>query len=132
MPRFVVLRHQTPPGYRQGLHWDLMLEEGERLLTWALERPPEEGAVIAATKLPDHRLAYLDYEGPIGGERGEVTQDDRGEFAWLSQSDTRCEALLNGKEPRKVTLTCAEGTRWLARFEAFPGGEDSYRRSAVP
>lgn len=30
--------------------------------------------------LPDHRLIYLDYEGPISNGRGSVTAWDRGSF----------------------------------------------------
>ena len=35
MPRYVILQHDTPPGYPRPLHWDLMLEQGRTLRTWA-------------------------------------------------------------------------------------------------
>ena len=60
MPRFVVLEHDSPCGR----HWDFMLEQENALATWALPQPPDT-AEMPAEPLPDHRLAYLDYEGPI-------------------------------------------------------------------
>jgi hypothetical protein len=79
MPRFVVLRHVTPPGYPRPPHFDLMLEQGGALWTWALETLPAAGGeAVAAERLPDHRLDYLDYEGEVKGERGRVERVDRG------------------------------------------------------
>ncbi len=76
MPRFVVLEHDHPV-----LHWDLMLEAGEGLRTWRLASTPfGETWAIAAEPLPDHRLAYLEYEGPVSGNRGHVKRWDTGEF----------------------------------------------------
>jgi hypothetical protein len=79
MPRFVILRHEPPPGSARPLHWDFMVEQGETLRTWALAEEPTPDRDIAAEPLADHRLAYLEYEGPISGNRGHVTQWDRGE-----------------------------------------------------
>lgn len=77
MPRFVVLEHDHPT-----LHWDLMLEAGDKLRTWRLAQPPEkEAGPIPATALGDHRKMYLDYEGPVSGGRGSVVRWDSGEFA---------------------------------------------------
>ena len=63
MPRFVILRHDRP----EGEHFDFMLEAGDVLKTWALPRPPAVGVEMDCEALADHRLAYLDYEGPISG-----------------------------------------------------------------
>ena len=43
MPRFVILHHVTLPGADRASHWDLMLEMGDALRTWALPTPPEAG-----------------------------------------------------------------------------------------
>jgi hypothetical protein len=67
-----------PPGYGRPTHWDFMLESGGVLRTWALAEPPVVGRVIEAEQLPDHRLAYLDYEGEVSGGRGSVTRWDYG------------------------------------------------------
>ncbi len=75
MPRFVLLEHDHPV-----LHWDLMLECKGVLRTWRLDRVPTVTATISAEPLPDHRLAYLDYEGPVSGDRGTVKRVDAGQF----------------------------------------------------
>jgi hypothetical protein len=67
MPRFVILEHDHPE-----LHWDFMLEAGAVLRTWRLAAPPALGQVVAAAASFDHRLLYLDYEGPVSGGRGTV------------------------------------------------------------
>jgi len=90
--RYVILHHQLQHGeslsecrnQRLGEHpcehWDLMLERGEILLTWQLLKEPTGPSAlpIKALKIQDHRKAYLDYEGPISGDRGCVTRIDRG------------------------------------------------------
>ncbi len=75
MPRFALLEH-----LRDGVHWDLMLERGDALRTWALDALPAEGVEQPARALPDHRLMYLDYEGEIAGGRGSVRRIDGGEY----------------------------------------------------
>src|SRR5687768_14660009 len=80
MPRYVILQHITPPEAERGTHYDLMLEQDGKLVTWAIPEPPRAGLRTSATKLSDHRLAYLDYEGPISGDRGEVRRVDVGEY----------------------------------------------------
>lgn len=76
--RFVILHHTT----RDGEHWDLMLEQGDVLQTWQLLANPliAEGYPISARRIGDHRLAYLTYEGPISGDRGNVARIDEGEY----------------------------------------------------
>jgi len=49
MPRFVILRHEPPPGSRGTPHWDLMLESGDALRTWALAELPATGRSNAGT-----------------------------------------------------------------------------------
>ena len=93
MPRFVVLEHDSP----RGLHWDLMLEQGGVLLTWALAQPPDAAGPIPAEALPDHRPAYLDYEGPVSGGRGSVTRWDAGTCELEHQSDDELTVVLEGK-----------------------------------
>ena len=92
MPRYVVLQHESP----QGVHWDFMLESGDALATWALASPPDAAPTVDAAALPDHRTAYLDYEGPVSQDRGSVRRWDRGEFVLLDRRDDRVEAELTG------------------------------------
>ena len=67
--RFVIQKHTTGGAS----HYDLMLEAGGALATWRLRRLPtvmKPGGSMPAQALPDHRLAYLSYEGEISGGRG--------------------------------------------------------------
>lgn len=104
MNRFVILEHDHPE-----LHWDLMLEEPEGLATWRLAIPLQEfgiaehgllnqNAWIEATRLKDHRKAYLDYEGPVSRQRGQVRQVDRGLYIPLQQTSQQWEFRLEGKQ----------------------------------
>lgn len=74
--RFVILHHVAPAGE----HWDLMLEHQGVLLTWRLPVQPDGPLKLPlpATRIGDHRIAYLDYEGPVSGNRGTVRQIDWG------------------------------------------------------
>lgn len=93
MPRFVILEHDHP-----FLHWDLMLQVDAVLRTWRLLEPPVVGAVIAAEATFDHRLLYLDYEGPISGDRGQVQCWDSGIYTGELTADGQCFSLeLNGQ-----------------------------------
>jgi hypothetical protein len=105
MPRFVVLRHEVPPNSQQSLHWDLMLERDGVLLTWALAEEPAPGKAISAVRLADHRLAYLDYEGPVSGDRGTVARWDAGEYVAASQGAAELRIVFGGEKLRgKWTL----------------------------
>jgi hypothetical protein len=94
MPRYVILRHDSP----RGLHFDFMLERGDVLKTWELPSEPQPGCEMPARPLPDHRLAYLDYEGPVGGDRGRVTQWDRGDYELIAESPDCCQVFLEGEK----------------------------------
>lgn len=75
MARFVILEHDHP-----FLHWDFMLEAGDVLRTWRLAEPPAPGKAVRAEFLADHRRKYLDYEGPVSGNRGTVKRWDAGTY----------------------------------------------------
>ncbi len=76
MRRFVILRHDRP-----FLHWDLLLEDLSTARGWRLLREPSGDEPIAAQPLPPHRLLYLDYEGPVSGNRGVVQRAVSGSYA---------------------------------------------------
>jgi hypothetical protein len=134
MPRFVLLRHELPPGAENGSHYDFMLERDDALLTWSLaelpwawmallaadpgqygeshhagksgsgaiglpvgETGPADPDFAEAIRLPDHRLTYLDYEGPISGNRGTVTRIDRGDYRQIKASDFLIAVQLSGE-----------------------------------
>ena len=102
--RFVVLKHtqpasQIPLARRQYLsgddissdsvdvHYDLMLQSEGGLLTFAVpEIPSTSHLTLPAIKLPLHRDVYLEYEGPVSGDRGTVQRVMAGAFAILEIS----------------------------------------------
>jgi hypothetical protein len=91
MPRFVILTHDHPSP-----HWDLMLEAGDRLRTWRLLEEPAPDTWVPAEPLPDHRLLYLDYEGPVSGDRGHVARWDCGVFEAVHDDDKGLCIVLHG------------------------------------
>ncbi len=101
---FAILRHITG----EDIHWDLLLELPGRsgLATWQIRRDPdlwvhpecsETGTWFLARALPDHRRIYLDYQGPISGRRGHVTQVDGGKLVIFFLNETRLEVGLTGR-----------------------------------
>jgi hypothetical protein len=84
MPRFVILAHDHPEP-----HWDLFLEDGSALRSWRLGQLPEAEANVSAEPTPNHRLDYLDYEGPVSDARGSVKRVESGEFEWIAD-DPNC------------------------------------------
>jgi hypothetical protein len=117
MPRFVLLYHECPADYARPSHWDLMLEAGNSLRTWALLELPrgcEAARASTATIYPEcanvspesnvdteslgnHRRDYLEYEGPVSGERGHVTRVDAGSFETIEESGQRWRVKLRGE-----------------------------------
>jgi len=88
-------------------HYDLMIEQGEALATWQVPHSPVEsrpGDACAARRLPDHRKAYLTYEGPVSRGRGQVERIDRG----------TCELWETGEQVWRFRLT---GERLAGEFE---------------
>ena len=110
MPRFVLLTHDHPE-----LHWDLMLEFAGVLRTWRLAAAADSAERIAATPLPDHRLLYLEFEGPISNQRGTVQRWDRGEYEVLQDTADVLEMNWRGERLRgRVTLTTEpDGSVWF-------------------
>ncbi|MEK6642287.1 MAG: DNA polymerase ligase N-terminal domain-containing protein [Planctomycetota bacterium] len=92
--RFVVLRHVQ----RDGVHFDLMIQRGGTLATWKCLVAPEDAQreAVACERLADHRLAYLDYEGPISGDRGDVTRVDQGVCTVEAWDEDRVDVVFRG------------------------------------
>ena len=91
MARFAILEHDWP-----ARHWDFLLEAGSVLRAWRLLEEPELGKSIAAEANFDHRLIYLDFEGPLSGNRGSVTRWDAGTFEGIENDANRVVVELMG------------------------------------
>ena len=86
-PRFALLAHAHPVRGYPVSHLDLLLEDpalpGERRCrTWRLRVDPRFAPSVDAEPLPPHRAHYLDYEGPVSGDRGTVERLDGGSLRW--------------------------------------------------
>jgi len=117
MPPYVVLKHDSP----DGVHFDFMLQVGEVLRTWALPQPPIAGAEMVGRALPDHRLKYLEYEGPISGNRGSVVRRDGGDYRLLQEGKSEMTVELSGEKFTGRALLrrlSEESDQWQFTFSA--------------
>ncbi|MFA5864834.1 MAG: hypothetical protein WC975_09115 [Phycisphaerae bacterium] len=116
------------------MHWDLMLHrpgkikknENEKILAvWKLSVcpvPEKLNHPLSITALPDHRKAYLTYEGPISQNRGWCKIFDRGDYELVESRPDFWRVRFAGKHlsgrfvlqkidgPDTWTLTKAEPT----------------------
>ena len=79
------------------------------------------GAHRADLLSPDHRLAYLDYEGPVSGGRGSVTRWDQGTYELEHHSDDELAVVLAGRRLAGRATLCrlgGEHLRWEFRLAA--------------
>jgi hypothetical protein len=129
MPRYVILRHEFPTGQKfpvgqeRSLHWDLMLESDGVLRTWSLADEPLSRPTIRAEQLADHRVAYLDYQGLVSGDRGSVTRWDAGAYHIDRESADHLQIMLAGQRlSGGVTLERTEpaGHFWRVSFSVAP------------
>lgn len=111
--RFVILLHEG----HGPTHWDLMIEDQGTLATWQfLSDPTAAGSTqqtLGARRLPAHRIAYLNYEGPVSGNRGRVRQADAG----------TCEALSAGKQQWRLVFA---GQKLRGRFDLREGSRGEW------
>lgn len=81
MPRFVVLKHTMPADSDRSDHFDMMFECDGVLLTWEILEPVSDNYDGVCTRLFDHRIDYLEYEGEVSNRRGEVIRVHSGAYA---------------------------------------------------
>jgi hypothetical protein len=96
MPRFVVQQHFRA---EDDWHFDLMLECQEALVTFSSGVPLDETKRLPCLvrQLPNHRLAYLEHEGEIRGDRGWCKIHDHGTFDWVDPPATSCPVARVGE-----------------------------------
>jgi bifunctional non-homologous end joining protein LigD len=110
-PRFVIHEHDATR-----LHWDLRLERGGALASFALPKglPEAPGENHLAIHTEDHPIEYLDFEGEIPrGQYGAGTMKiwDHGTYDCLKW------------EPRKIEVAL-HGEHLHARYALFPIDKD--------
>ncbi len=109
--RFVILHHQVAGGE----HWDLMLERGEVLLTWQLPHEPVNSSTLPmpASRIGDHRKAFLEYEGPISRDRGQVSRVDAGTVDFEEATPSRYKFTLAGGRLCGRFSLAADAEGWI-------------------
>ena len=108
---FVIQEHSSGPD----VHWDFMLELGGILQTYRLDKAPSEALHLAvnATKIFDHPLKFLTYQGPVNKGQGSVRIIETGTYKMVHQAHNRIELNLSGKILKgKFTLSYIEGDNW--------------------
>lgn len=101
--RYVILHHKLPASQGRGPHFDVMFETAVGLQTWAVETFPElDGPAVPALSLPIHRLAYLDYEGPVSNNRGTVQRVRSGVYDRLCDTSNQIEFHLQESSKSNV------------------------------
>jgi len=62
-------------------------------------------APFLAEKIHDHRLEYLEYEGPISNDRGVVKRMDRGKYEIIAETESfMIIQLLEGKYQGQINF----------------------------
>ena len=119
MPRYTMSTHDHPFP-----HWDLFLEQSptEGLRTWRLLLAPDSEIPQSAEALVDHRRIYLDYEGPLSGDRGEVHVWQTGTYEWIEHRPDRMELKLSGSGLQgRILLTRIGTVEWEYLYQPVIG-----------
>ncbi len=110
---FVVHEHHATH-----LHYDLRLQMGSVLKSWAVPKEPlvEEGIKRLAILVDDHALSYATFEGIIeeGYGKGEVKIWDSGIYEMESEHENKFVFVLHGKK--------LNGRYTLLKFEKAKNG----------
>ena len=128
MARFVVQHHDAT-----ALHFDLRLEEGGVLRSWAVPKGPSLDPRVRRLAVPveDHSLAAGDFEGRHEGATrgsGAVIIWDEGTVEILSDEPAHLSFILHGhKLNGRFGLTRTGGDSWLlvkaSDEDARPGSD---------
>ena len=118
--RFVVQEHTTI----EGVHWDLMLEQDDVLITFRLEQEPAEALAheVHAVEIFDHPLRFLTYEGPVQKGTGKVRIVDSGVYSYRGRSEDLWALTMNGTIlTGDFVLSRIENTEWLFTVQSIQG-----------
>jgi hypothetical protein len=94
MPRYTISHHTSGP---EADHFDLFLQLDDTLKSWRLERTMFD-IPQPAVRTEDHRTAYLDLEGPVSKNRGQVKIWDTGDYAADVWTDQRIVVAVRGRK----------------------------------
>ena len=119
--RFVIHKHTRG----KDVHWDFMLQLGETLQTYRLDKAPEEvmHQTANAVKIFNHPLKFLTYQGPANKGKGNVQLIEAGTYQIIHQKHNRIELNLSGQILRgKFTLIHIKNDNWQFARDSQPPG----------
>jgi hypothetical protein len=93
----------------------------DALLTWKIAKRDIDllfkGDLVKAEKLPDHRKAYLAYEGPVNMGMGIVKIFDSGDCRTLLKEDNKLVFELEGKIlAGNIRLYCVDNILFTIQY----------------
>jgi hypothetical protein len=114
--RFNLVLHHSPKA--EDAHYDLFLEQADGLFSLRVERSPDPdwASFVVGARQFDHRKRYLDYEGPISGDRGWIERVDSGQMSG---------------EPGADAVLRFEGELLSGSYVLRALGEERYRLHAI-
>ncbi|MEU7689968.1 DNA polymerase ligase N-terminal domain-containing protein [Microbispora hainanensis] len=121
---FVIQEHHA-----RSLHWDLRLERGGVLVSWAIPKglPPDPATNHLAVHTEDHPMEDARFEGEIPqGEYGGGTMTiwDRGHYATEKWSDREVKIVLSGSRVTgRYVLFRTRGRNWMIHRMDPPDGQ---------
>jgi bifunctional non-homologous end joining protein LigD len=124
-PRFVVQEHHAT-----ALHWDLRLEHGGVLASWALPKgvPPDPRVNHLAVHTEDHPMQYLDFHGDIPEGNygaGSMFIWDTGTYDLEKWSDREVLVVLHGRRVEgRYVLFHTRGKQWMIHRMDPPADPD--------
>ena len=110
---YMVHRHDAN---RAGLHFDLRLEDGGVLKSWAIPKGMPTSGRHLAIQTPDHSMEYGRWEGTIksGYGAGDVKIDTSGTYETIDKSSNNWKfKILTGKYKGVWRLTHWKEDKWL-------------------
>ncbi len=117
MPEFVIQKHTHT---NNPAHWDVMLRQGDTLLTWRITVPPEKmhGIPIEAEKISDHPLKFLTYQGTVNNGKGNVEIADAGTYELIKRTPDKIKIsiacrIINGV----MELMLIENSLWQLKYQ---------------
>ncbi len=124
--RFVVQRHRA-----RRLHYDLRLELGGVLVSWAVPKGPTLDPAVrrAAFRVDDHALGYYDFEGVLPAGKygaGDVIVWDLGTWQPDPARGAPERALDDGELHFDVAGEKLRGRLVLIRTRTAPGGKQEW------
>ncbi len=106
---FALVFHEAGENLGRSSHYDLFVRDNDYLLTWEFQHHPMDIPTQSVLQLANHRLEYLDFSGPLSGDRGILHPIDSGECSWLHRQPDRLILSFQGMQ------VC--GTLYLTRVD---------------